>query len=245
MKARKIVMSISLLLFVLGISCAIFFTFSNRFAEEWVGLLTNMAIGLATGGLVAFLIEIPISLSYMSHHKRVLQSNGFHAFMKSTYLIAIIEETCKSEDMIVPKKHCTVYIDEMMNFLVPMQGFDTHIYVNGIKRRKANLFLDKIGVFVRNRDILEGEMQMKISNNTSVPPELHYCEPWLESKELKSELANIKSVIKGLHDAITDIMETVLNERELGIWRYQISVMNKEMDSFRARFNSIHQRRDK
>ena len=136
MKAKKIVMTISLFLFVLGLLLAFKFTFTNAVCKEWEQILVNMSIGLSTGGLVALLIEIPMTASTIAANKRLLKTNSYHVYYGCAALITLLESACENEDKPIYENFCTPVFDRINHFVLPLLNIDPHIYQNSVKREK-------------------------------------------------------------------------------------------------------------
>ena len=189
MKAKKIVLTISLILFVLGISMALLFTLRNVISEDMTALFVNISIGLATGGLVAMLIEIPMTISAIATNKWILTANGFHVYLRCEMLITRIDMVNKYESTRIYEDFCKSLIDDVNYFSLPLLNLDKHMYINSVKRRKIASIVNTLSDFVMHRKVVESGLRIKIMSYKMQSLKAgEGGDPHITSKDVKYEL---------------------------------------------------------
>ena len=238
MKAKKISMLISISLFVLGVSFAFLLTATRGklFIAEWEQLFINLSIGISTGGLVALLIEIPLTHSLIGANKRLLTANSLYAYMYSVQLIALVDSFCADEKKEMFGKFGEDVIGGIMQFAMPLMNLDPHMYFCKTKQKQISAYVNYINGFLLNGSNFNSSLEIKmlrlrIAQNQNKIDALERGEFYVEnriifSSEVRSELLEIKNNIKPLCDIIINTMNLVLNKKELQQWASQITVVN-------------------
>ena len=115
-KAKKISMVISMFLFILGLVSSTFLAFTNTLDANWNQLLQNLSTGISTGGLVAVLIEIPLSFSNINAHKQLLLVNSLYAYIPCIQLIDLIDKAYQDENTPMYENFCSNLIQKITQF---------------------------------------------------------------------------------------------------------------------------------
>lgn len=88
MKNKRITMIIEILLFIFGVYVAYYFGLTDKYDSKLSSLISNIFIGISTGGLVAFGTTLP---SYINESKIIkayfLKILDCYIFMYTSYLI--------------------------------------------------------------------------------------------------------------------------------------------------------------
>ena len=101
MKAKKIVMLISLILIIVGLTLAFLFTFRIKIELKLGKLLVNIFIGIASGAVVVFLTDISSFCISAKSSRVFLQTNSYHSYMYGMIFIGTINKKGKR------KLYCT------------------------------------------------------------------------------------------------------------------------------------------
>ena len=235
-KAKKISMVISIFLFILGLVSSAFLAFTNTLDANWNQLLQNLSLGISTGGLVAVLIEIPLSFSNINAHKQLLLVNSLYAYIPCIQLIDLIDKAYQDENTPMYENFCSNLIQQITQFVTPLLNLDPHMYFCSCRRNQIDHFKSGINNFLMQRDIIDSCLRMKLINlkieglAASVQSgQSGFCTDLgnvLTSKNVRDELQEIKSNILPLLDAMDDTMRLVLSEKELKTWQNQTQFMN-------------------
>jgi len=237
MKAKKICMVISVTLFILGLAFAGLFTFKDIVPDEIEQLLVNLSIGLSTGGLVALLIEIPLTLSAIAYNKRLLKTNSYHTFRSCRALLVMLD-TFQDEEVSISESFCTSYIDETANFAFHLLNLDPHMYLNLVKQKQIKRFIEIIDDFTMQRGFIDNKLKIKINTMSIQSLEVGNGMPRITSKDVKYELEQIKSKITPLCDIIHNTLNLVLDKNELQIWQRQLEILDNKTERVRLLLQS-------
>ena len=239
MKAKKISMLISISLFVLGVSFAFVLTATSGkvFIAAWEQLFINLSIGISTGGLVALLIEIPLTNSLIGANKRLLTANSLYVYMYSVQLTALVDTFCADEKKMMFDKFGEDVIKGITQFAMPLMNLDPHMFFCKTKQKQISAYVGYINGFLLNGSNLNNPLKIKMGslNIARLEREMgaiqrgeRYSEDkTIFSSEVRVELLEMKNNIKPLCDIIINTMNLVLNKKELQQWASQITVVNE------------------
>lgn len=245
MKAKKISMTISVSLFVLGLLLAFCFTLINVVSYDLKPLLINLSIGIATGGLVAVLIEFPFAFAQIGNNKQLLSLNSIYIYMCCIAFTDLIDKTCQDEKAIVQDKVYDNLFQQIVQFATPLVSLDPHIYFCACKRKQIYRFTWTIHNFIMQRNSFDLNLQNKIRElkikNFEAKLEIiekseqailsgQFHQSWhngsnddpqyvTTSKDVKDELQEIKNKILSLWYTIDNTMNIVLSKKELQKWQ--------------------------
>jgi len=237
-KAKKISMLISISLFVLGVSFAFILTATSGklFRIEWEQLLINLSIGISTGGLIALLIEIPLTHSLIGANKRLLTANSLYAYMYSVQLMTLVYTFCADEKKMMFDKFGEDVIRGISQFAMPLMNLDPHMFFCKTKQKQISAYLGYINVFLLNGSNLNNPLKIKMGslNIERLEREMEaiqrgerYSEDkTIFSSEVRVELLEMKNNIKPLCDIIISTMNLVLDKKELIKWLADVNVVN-------------------
>lgn len=241
MRAKKISMIISVLLFVLGLTLACVFTFAKNIFLDWQQLLINLSLGISTGGLVAVLIEIPMAHSSIGANIRLLEANSLYVYMYSVQLIALIEMFCKDEKREMFDKFGSDVIEKIIYFSTPLLNLDSHMYFCKTKQKQILVYIDYINRFILSNSELDISLKIQMSvlrkkqleaeMEASKKGEYYSGSKIVFSSDVRTELLEMKNKIKPLCDAINITMSLVLNKKGLHRWHEQKRIINDEIYS--------------
>ena len=238
MKAKKISMTISAFLFVAGLISAFVLSCRGLVGGDMGQLWLNLSIGLATGGLVALLIEFPLTYSIVGGNKHLLIANGFYVYAHAATLVALIDDACENEDTPVYKHFCKSALGKINNFALPMLRIDRHMFSCRSKRKQVDILIGELHNFIMNIDTVDSRLKIKlIELDMAVLERRIISEPLAEhsehentrsfkSRDVKAELIEIRSRILPLMNSINNTMNTTLSKKELERWHKDIAVAN-------------------
>ena len=238
MKAKKISMLISISLFILGILFAFLLTATSgkTFVVEWEQLLVNLSIGISTGGLVALLIEIPLTHSLIGANKSLLTANSLYAYMYSVQLTALVDTFCADEKKTMFDEFGTDVIKGIVQFAMPLLNLDSHMYFCKTKQKQISAYVGYINGFLLTGSNINNPLKLKMTclEKAGIERELealqrgerYFADKTILSSEVRLELLEMKNNIKPLCDIIINTMNLVLSKKELKHWVSQITVVN-------------------
>ena len=250
MKARKISMTISALLFVAGLFSAFILSCRGLVSGDMGQLWLNLSIGLATGGLVALLIEFPLTYSVIGANKHLLTANGYYAYVHAETFVTLIDAACENEDMPIYEKFCEKSLTKIQQSLLPMIRLDKHMYFCRCKQKQVDSLIWGMHSFLMNADIIDNALKIKLNKleieslQKQIAANTHEerlqlgNSHKLTTQDVKAELIGIRSEILPLLNSIESTMNLVLNKRELAQWRKQLEDATATLQERKLAFQS-------
>jgi len=235
MKAKKVIILISISLFIVGFILAILI--NNVSDTKWGILWVSLSIGISTGGLVAFLIEIPSISRTIYAHKQLLQANGLYTYQFCKSFISSIDRDLRDDNKTIFEERCSHSIQQIIQFAMPLLNVDSHIFTCACKRKQINFLKWSVHNFLLHREAIDSQLKSKIlKTKIQLINSSGNLYPEITTKDVKCELQEIRNNIFQFCNVITCTMGLVLSKKELQKW--QIDIQNVE-DAVNKEFGSV------
>lgn len=221
MIAKKISITISIILFILGILLAFALsTFIEIANFELRSLLINICIGISTGGLVAFLIEWPFTTANIKSNKDLLKSKGLSAYISCVQLVYFIDEVCQRGKEPISEKIYTHFTQKISEFAMPLLSLDPFIYFYTDKQKQLANLIQAVDIFIMQHgmtDLFIINTIDKLREQCLRPDKNEAYFSALE--EAKKVLNDTKNKVLPLLNSINDTMDLVLSKRDFETWK--------------------------
>ena len=225
MKAKKIVMVISILLFVIGFSAAYVLFSTSGINPELRELLINISIGIGTGGLIAALIETPMIYSSYKSNKTLLWSS-LYANRTVLSFIKIIDDYSNNNKEITSGIF-KYPINKIVEFAKPLIYLEPNMFCCRAKQKQIGHFLFYVNDYILISDALDNKLNMKITEITKAffEEKIRQMEAGTHTSVYSSsvidELKEMKIQLIKFNEVINTTMGLVLTKKEYRAWYEQ------------------------
>lgn len=222
MKAKKIVMLISIILIIVGLTLAFLFTFKIGVEPKLDKLLVNILVGITSGALVALLTAIPSFCIDRRSSKSFLRTNIYHTYMYGMIFIATIDKNCKEGKMYIPENFGESSMQNILQVLIPLLHFDVHTFFSKCKRKQIELLILAINNFYLQREAIFCKLKIKLSLLKIQAIDSGVTNSEFTANDVKYELLEIRNEISSLCNTINNTMYPVLSNKEYKKWQMDI-----------------------
>lgn len=208
-------MVIEFVILVIGVIFSFYLEFKSDLSAEMKNLLCNLSIGLSTGNMVAFLIEIPQTISLKKQNLSILTYNSFYIYMYFNQLASEIEKLLNNQNNKYNNSFTKYYFEKIAQHILPVLNLDEKIFCFNIKNTKIKELKKELNYFktINIQSHLTSKfctilLESKDSNS------LFTVTNGMVAPELKDLLVKINTYIK----LVDDVMKLALNKKQLKKW---------------------------
>lgn len=215
LRTKRIVLVVEFALCIIGIISANYITYEYTTDDEkTVNLLCNLAIGLATGGLVAMLIEFPQFFEVQSRNIRALYGNVWYIYMHMSEFRYSLEQKIKKPQERYTYNFSKRYLKKIAHFSHMLLTIDDNIYLCETKNKEIaklkdvlhNISLYYAGIFV--------EADMKYNSIMIAQNEQAHVTNGMVEQELVEEHRKISGYI----ETVEHVTSMVYSKQQIAKW---------------------------